>query len=180
MAAKQTILGAVVKIFCALVVFISQIAISNILHSPFNKINLLILLMMALLIFSVTDKFFSYLIGLLLLTELFRVTPFGTVTLSAILSMFALEWILNTVLTNRFFLTVFLAGVAGVASYRIIFIILLYIWHLVAGTTFEMGVATLYGYGLEIAVNAVALTLVYLILLPFAKRMNPRYVISDI
>jgi hypothetical protein len=161
------------------ILFITQVFVSNLLPTPFNKINIILLTMMAVLIFSIAKNFFPYLFGLSLLTELFHVTPFGFMTASLLVSMFVLEWLLINVLTNRFFLIVFIAGLVGVSSYRLFYIILSYFWRITAGGSFMLNTSALLGFGLEILINAATLTLIYIAASLFLRKLNPRYVIND-
>ena len=162
-----------------ILLFAAQIFAANFLPDPFNKINIVMLTMMSVLIFSVSDKFFPYLFGLSLLTELFHVTPFGFITASLLVAMFILEWLLVNVLTNRFFMIVFIAGIIGVILYRLIFIILMYLWRAAADGSFSLNTNALVGFGIEALINAGALTIIYLAASIFIKKLNPRYVIKD-
>ncbi|MFA5127584.1 MAG: hypothetical protein WC457_01095 [Patescibacteria group bacterium] len=175
----KTILLVISRILFMTILFIIQIFISNLLPVPFNKINVILLAMMAALVFSIAKDFLPYLFGLSLLTELFHVTPFGFMTASLLVSMFILEWLLVNVLTNRFFMIVFIAGIIGVFSYRLFYIILSYFWRAIAEGSFVINSAALLGFGQEIIMNASALTLIYIAASLFLRKLNPRYVIND-
>lgn len=176
---SKSIITIILRILLAILLFATQIFTVNILPDPFNKINVIMLTMMSVLFFTVSDKFFFYLLGLSLLTELFHVTPFGLMTASLFFAMFILEWLLANVLTNRFFIIVFIAGIIGMIIYRLIFILLMYLWRMVANGSFDLNARALIGYGIEAIINAGAFTVIYLVASVFIKKLNPRYVIKD-
>lgn len=175
----NSILLVVFRLLLIIILFATQILISNLLPEPFNKINIILITMMAALIFSFAKNFFPYLFGLSLLTELFHVTPFGFMTASLLVSMFILEWLLVNVLTNRFFLIVFIAGIIGVFTYRLFYIFLSYLWRVIAGGSFVLNTGALFGFGAETVINASTLTLIYIAASLFFRKLNPRYVIKD-
>lgn len=176
---SKSVVTVIFRILIMTLLFAAQIFVANILPNPFNKINIVMLTMMSVLIFAISDKFFPYLFGLSLLTELFHVTPFGFITASLLIAMFALEWLLVNVLTNRFFMIVFIAGIIGVIAYRLVFIILMYLWRVIADGSFDLNTGALIGFGMEAVINATALTVIYSTASIFVKKLNPRYVIKD-
>lgn len=171
----RRILAVLFKFVLSLVFFIVHIGIANLLPQPWNHLDILILISIWLLIFRDQFNFLGYIFVLSVLSELFHSAPFGLNTASLILTVAILDWFLLNVLTNRFFLIVFVAGALGAALYRIIALILLFIFDIIAGGSIYIGQSFYVDLLWEITINGAALTIAYLIPAVYFKRFNPSY-----
>lgn len=165
---------AVFQIVLILFIFTLHVAAANLLPYPLNRLNIILVAAMCLLIFNKEDKI-VYIFLLSLISELFLSTPFGLNTAALLISTAALEWILLNILTNRFFVMVFLAGLFGAFLYKASFFGIFFLLRIFGLAEITVNETMLVGALIELAVNAVTLTFVYLISLLFVKRVNPKY-----
>ncbi len=163
------------KIFLTLIIFIINIGIANLLPQPWNHINLIILIAIWLLIFRNQFEFIRYLFVLSIISELFHSTPFGLNTAALIITVAALDWLLLNLLTNRFFLIVFVAGVLSIIIYRLTAILLLYLSSFIIGGSVNLSQSFLLTLFLEALVNGVILVIAYLVPTIYTKKFNPSY-----
>ena len=171
----RSISNAIAKIAAALLLFILQIAASNLLPPPWSRLNLIFIAAMLIMIFNRQNKFIWYVFGLSLLSELFHSAPFGLNTAALYVAVAALDWLLINILTNRFFLIVFIAGLAGIFIYRSAYLVLAALSHYIFGTAFELNALLMLDFLFEMLINAFALTVIYLVPVLFIKKFNPRY-----
>lgn len=168
-------IAVLAKITLALAIFIVHIAIANILPPPWNKINLILLASIWLLIFRDNFNFIYYAFALSILSEFFHSTPFGLNTAALIITVIIFDWLLLNLLTNRFFLIVTVAGTLSVVVYRLITLILIYIWNIFSDGSVLLGESFYLDLLWESAVNGAVLTIAYLVPILFFKKLNPRY-----
>lgn len=163
------------KLVLSFTVFIVHIGLANILPNPWNNLNILLLISIWLIINREYFSFIKYLFIISLISELFHSTPFGLITATLFLTIIIFDWFLLNILTNRFFLMVWVAGFLSTISYQIIFIFLIYIksyfsgMHLVLNQGFYMQIIW------SSIINGSILTIAYLIYILYHKKYNPSY-----
>lgn len=168
-------LSVIFRIAISLLIFVIHICLANLLPPPWNHINILILIAVWFLIFRDQSNFIRYIFALSVVSELFHSTPFGINTAALLITVAILDWLLLNVLTNRFFLIVFVAGALSIALYRVCAIALLYLWNLFSGGSVYLSQNFLFALLWECAINGAVLTIAYLIPTIYTKKMNPSY-----
>lgn len=101
-----------------------QYFIVNGLASPYNHIDFVLVYLLLVVIFFGLSSGLTTLIPCVFLLELFSASVFGIVSISTFISCLVFAWVLERVLTNRSSYIIFLASVAAVFSYQLIFFIL--------------------------------------------------------
>lgn len=174
---RKYLVWLIVKVIIAIFLFIAHICVANLLPFPANRIHVILISAMWLLLFS-KHHLLPYIFFLSLLSELFLSTPFGINTAALIASLIVLDWTIMNILTNRFVGIVFIAGLFGVASYRLIFFAILLVLDFLGLSNPIIDRSVLLNALIESLVNAGALIILYLFSLLFVKRVNPRYLQS--
>lgn len=173
----KKILRFLIPLFFALSVFLIQIAVSNLLPEPWSRVNLIMVMAVWFLIFQERyGKYIWLVFGLSLFTELFHSTPFGLNTVSLFFSLYFLDWFLVNVLTNRFFLIVFLAGTVGTIAYRAVYLLLIYFFGFFGGPSVVLNSDVFVSIGWETLNSSALLTLIYLVYILSAKKSSPKYI----
>jgi hypothetical protein len=113
------------------------------------------------------------------IVELFSSSPWGIATLSLLLALSVMSWLLIRIFTNHSLLIVGLSGIVGMFLYRIVFIILeLFFSVLLHQEIFSFSREIGIEWILEIIFTAGGLTILYGITAHFSKRLKPHYVAS--
>lgn len=162
-----------------IVVFIAHIVAANILPYPANHINIILITLFLLAIYSQITYLVWYSLPLMFFSELFCSTPFGVSTISLLVSLAILNWILLNVLTTRTILIVAISSIIILMAYRVIFMILLTIVNMMRDLGgVSISKAILAEFGIEMIVNTATALVIYLIISLFSKRKRS-IVLSD-
>lgn len=143
---------------------------------PLNYINVVFIGLLWWLIYnpSYETKIRIVLVGWLI--ELYASTPFGILLISLVAALLIVDWLLRTILTHHSWYMVFLTGVAGLALYRVIYVLLL----IVGASFFHVGaipnVKILTVVIQEVLLSSFGIVLLYFVSQLFTRRMNPRYI----
>jgi hypothetical protein len=158
--------------------FVLHVIISNLLPEPWNRLNVIFIAAMCALLFQKQTKFIWYIFILSLVGELFHSSPFGLVTGTLFMSLAIMDWVLLNLLTNRFFLIIFVAGFFGMIIYRVFYLTIFFILHQIADFSFSLSRAVIYDFLIEALINAAVLTIIFLIPTLLIKKLNPKYLIN--
>lgn len=119
-------LGKVVWFFgIALAMIAAQIFIINFLPYPFNQINFIFSILLALITAGAAKKVFWLALAVSYFLDLFSGAPFGLGVATTLLSLFFIKWLQFNIFTNRSIYMVFLSAIIGLALYRFLFILFL-------------------------------------------------------
>jgi len=175
---KKNIITNISLFILALILFVLHVIISNLLPEPWNRLNVIFIAAMCALLFQKKTKFIWHIFIIALITELFLASPFGLATGTLFISVAAMDWILLNLLTNRFFLIIFIAGFLGMFIYKFSYLIAYTALHYVANLSFSLSRAVLYDFFIETLINAFVLTIIFLISSLMIKKLNPKYLID--
>ena len=100
----------------------AQIFIINFLPYPFNQINFIFSILLALITAGAVKKVFWLALAVFYFSDLFSGAPFGLGIASALISLLFIRWLQFNIFTNRSVYMVFLSALIGLALYRFLFI----------------------------------------------------------
>lgn len=108
-----------------MVLTIFNIGLSYLLPYPFNKINILFIVIIIFILWknSGTIIWFTFFSHLLL--ELFSTTPFGIILFSSTISVLFTYWLYQEIFTNRSLLSTVAIGFFALFFYRLFYMLLL-------------------------------------------------------
>lgn len=175
---KKNIITNISFFILALFLFILHIIIANLFPEPWNRLNIIFITAMCTLLFQKKTKFIWHIFILALITELFLASPFGLATGTLFIAIATMDWILLNLLTNRFFLIIFIAGFLGMFIYRFSYLIIYSALHYIADLSFSISQAVIYDFFIEILINAVVLTFIFQLSTLMIKKLNPKYLID--
>jgi hypothetical protein len=174
----KRILIILLKLAGITAIFIAQICVANLLSPPWNRLNIIFISALWLLVMSPKRNFIWYIFFLSLVIDLFHSSPFGVNTAALLISLYCMDWLLTNILTNRFFVIIFLAGLTGIALYKLAYLVLMSACHFIFSTSFLVNSSFILDIVYEMLINSAALTLAYLVPSLLFKRLNPKY-LSD-
>lgn len=154
----------------------AHIFVVNFLPFPFNKINLII----SVLVFSMTinqDKNIIWL-GLIIsyIAGLFSSAPFGISIIATVAALLAVNWFQLNILTNRSGYMVFLSLLLGVALYRGLFLVFLTVNNYFTHKPALLFREIITNAGWETLLSALVLFVFYSITVKLIKKLNPAYI----
>lgn len=156
-------LGRVIWFFgIVLAMIAAQIFIINFLPYPFNQINFIFSILLALITAGAVKKVFWLALIVSYFLDLFSGAPFGLGIAATLLSLFFIKWLQFNIFTNRSIYMVFLSTIIGLALYRFLFILFLSVNNYFTGQTmgyYEQISAEAFW---EIALSSVMLLLFYI------------------
>lgn len=174
----KKILIILLKLAGITAIFIAQICVANLFSPPWNRLNIIFISALWLLVMGPKRNFIWYIFFLSLVADLFHSSPFGINTAALVIALYCMDWLLTNILTNRFFIIIFLAGMLGIAIYKFAYLGLMSACHFVFNTSFVINGALFMDLLYEMLINSAFLTMAYLIPSLFFKRLNPKY-LSD-
>lgn len=172
----RTFLQILLFISALFFVFFIHISIIYILPYPANHLNFLFIVLLWLIIYRNSSLILWVALPISFLTELFTSLPFGVATAAILLSLFLEHWLLLNIFTNHSWHIVLLSGLLAIFCYRVTLFILVLIIGIFGLVDYTSQWSALSEALIEGAVNAAALTLLYLVGRIFSKGLNPRYV----
>jgi len=176
---NKKIISSIIFLFLlTLFLFVVHIAISNMLPEPWNRLNVIFISAMCVLLFQKKDSFIWYIFILSLVAELFYSSPFGLNTATLFFAIIVMDWLLLNLLTNRFILTIFVAGLLGMLIYRTAYLLLFSALSKIVNLSFSINMPVIYDFLLEAIINALVLTIIFYISSLLLKKSNPKYLIN--
>lgn len=158
-------------------VFVLQKAMVTMLPYPFHYCNVIIVIIDALILYTKARFVWWLAIGITFFSDLFSSTPFGIVIISLFVSCLVIQWLLDTVFTNRSWAMVAVIGLFSVTVYRLIFFILLVIvnsFFLKRPNLYDF--KTLGAVSWEVLLTTILLVVVYSVIIIFSKRFKAHFV----
>lgn len=148
----------------------------HIIASPtLNLFNIVLAVFLWLIISNPRGNYWPYIIYTLLASDLFESSPFGLISLSMMLSLLVMHWLLLNIFTNRSAIIVFLIGFSSVILYRVLYVISNSLFYVFKNEgSFGWSIATIYLK--ETILTAILLTLGYVISSVFIRHLHPEYV----
>ncbi|EKD43927.1 MAG: hypothetical protein ACD_72C00069G0003 [uncultured bacterium] len=141
-----------------------------------NLLNFPLLFFLTLTIINPKQTHYFGAIYTFILSDLFFSAPFGLYSLSQILALLFINWLLLNVFTNRSLAIVFLNGFLVIMTCRLIYIFLLFLNSTIKNQPIFDWIFTIKIFLIEALVNAVALGVIYFVSLIFVKRLHPEYI----
>lgn len=172
----RTVLKALLFLAGSFIVFFLHVTLIYVLPYPASHLNFLFIILLWLIIYKDSPWILWAALALSFFTELFSSLPFGVSTAALLLSLFLEHWLLLNIFTNHSWYIVLLCGLTAIFTYRILFFIFLTIIALFKTTGYSFQWSLVPEALVEGAVNAIALTGIYLCSRIFSKGLNPRYI----
>lgn len=157
-------------------IFFVHTLLIYLLPYPVNRLNFLFIILLWLIIYKNDPLILWVALPLSFSTELFSSAPFGLSTAALLFSLFLEHWLLLNIFTNHSWYIALLCGFTALLSYRILFLIFMSGAALLKITDYSLQWSILPDLLMEGAINACALTALYLASRSFSKRLNPRYI----
>lgn len=157
-------------------IFLVHTLLIYLLPYPANRLNFLFIILLWLIIYKNDPLILWLALPLSLTTELFSSLPFGLSTAALLIGLFLEHWLLLNIFTNHSWYIVLLCGFTALLSYRLLFLIFISGANLFKLTSYSFQWSLFSDLLVEGAINAGALTILYLLSRSFSKRLNPRYV----
>jgi hypothetical protein len=153
-----------------------QFLANEFLPFPANQINILILFLISIFIFTDSVNLLSAALPPALWLDLFSVSPFGLTAVSLFATTIFLNWLLTKVLTNYSIYIIAFTGFLGVVSYRFFFLSFFFFRAFMLREPVYISNELLLGWVSETAVTTLGLLLIYAISSIFNKQLKPHYI----
>ena len=180
MTGFRVFISSLYYILLLLITVAVHVFVIELLPYPFNQINTIFLVAVGLLILTVNMKnlWICLLFGFVL--EFFSTLPFGVVLSALLISGVLVYWILTNVFTHRSLYMVFLTGGIGIFIYRIIIIGIMTFRNFLHHNTIVVDFhKTCIDMIVEVLTTTITLTLFYLLLHAFVKKLRPEYITNS-
>ena len=148
----------------------------HIVASPsFNLFNIILAVFLWLIISNPRGNYWPYVIYTLFANDLFERSPFGLVSISMLITLFVMHWLLLNIFTNRSVIIVFLIGASSIILYRTLYIISNSLYYAFKNEgSLSWNIVTIYLK--ETILTAILLSLGYVISTVFIRHLHPEYV----
>lgn len=157
------LLKTILLVIVLLAVVSISLAVSNVLPYPLSKVNILYtaLLMILALRPQGSVVWMSFLGHLFL--ELYALTPFGIILLSGTVSTLFVYWAYQYVFSNRSWYAMIAMSVSAICMYRVIYLVSLWIAHLIATDIVVAWESILVTTAWELLFTTILIGLLYLV-----------------
>jgi len=164
--------------YCGLVMLICAFYMFtlNFLGYPLNTVNIPIVVILWLMIFSADLRYLWLVIPVGFVLETWSVGSFGLMTLSLIISLAIVSWIFFRVFTNRSVYIIVLETILAVVIFRIVFCIFLIIISDLSWSMAMADAALWWAVGYEILTTTSLLLLAYLSTTFLVRYFRPEYI----
>ena len=173
----KRLFSLIMTVAAMLGVLLAHIMVGYMLPPPFNQINLLFL---ALLLYSLYRSeqvvlWAGVIVGFL--SELFSSSPFGINSVSIVVSLTLLSWLLRNIFINHSWYVVLLSGFLYIVSYRLVYFFLIMVLGIFTGDRSISNNLSLWSTAEEAAINALVLTIIYFFISLVSKhKLSPKYI----
>ena len=168
-----TLLHAIASI---LVIFALHTGVAYSAPYPIYNLHTIYIYLVWLLIHSQKTKAMWLALTLGYLTELFSAETFGVHTITLLISVTVVGWLIEKIFTSHSWYIILIIGLCATLTYRLLFILVSSASHFFKDITSYLTSNTIESAGVEILVNTTGLLLLYGINKLFTKRVNPRYI----
>ena len=153
-----------------------HIVLQDLLPAPFNRLNVVFILVLGLVVLFRDLRIIWVGIGLGFILEIFSVTPFGAIMISLLVGLWAGGWILLRLLSSHTFGVIFFATAVGIIVYRLVLSGLLWIFNLFGFFSFGLTTAAISAALIEAVLSGAVMAGLYFIGAQFIRRLRPEYV----
>lgn len=157
-------------------IFISHIFLINFLPYPLDRLNMIFFFLLWLIFSNSQINVYFAALFLGFFSELMISLPFGIVLSAMMASIVFITWFLRHIFTNRSPYIIFLAGALAIVSYRVLFLIVLTVFNIFSSRGVWPNKEMTLDIMWEALFTSLLLSISYLIISRFVKKLNPAYI----
>lgn len=157
-----------------------QLIVAYLLPYPFNNLNVIFFALTLYLIFRESGLVVYLALGVHFLVELYTVSPFGIVLYSATVAFLFGYWMYRSVFTNKSWFSAFALSFLMLTLYRLLYILLGYIFELFSDQTIYLGSNVWRSFGYEIALTTISIAFGVFLVNKISHRYNPSVVSNQL